>query len=262
MDFKALYECLSGSDGKNGGTQNTKEASTMTLPTQPGFKGFIFGLRAEEQNKTFILSVEAISSMDATEKFIQAINTIKNNEFVIEHGCGIAGNHFRFYIHNDSLQQETTGKANGLTAGARLDASHEIRLQTTELIDQQLRGVIDAITARASWYKLVENNGGEALADYLTWALHDAMKRSSRKQVSYGTGIIGIPLPGSEHEQRAESYAEICRVITGQINDNRDLNRASKFWHDYLNRPDCDRAMLVDALMHVLSCTYADQKDA
>lgn len=230
----------------------------MTEPKQTGMKdGFLFGIRTEEKDKTYTLNVNASSAEEAMNKLSFAINTIKNNKLDVN--ANIAGD-FTFCIQNEPNQNGPEGNIIGYLAITRLDVSHEIRQQATELIDQQLRGQIDSVTARAGWYRLTEENGGEALADYLTWALHDALKRSYRKHVSYGTGISGIPISGPEHEQRAENYAEICRVISGQINDNRDLNRASKFWHDYLNRPDCDRAMLVDALMHVLSCTYADLK--
>ena len=235
----------------------------MTEPKQTGFKkGFLFGINTEERNKTYILSVEATSLADATDKMTHAITAIKNNELVIFNGYGLAGGDFRFYMQNESLQQEPAGNANELTIDTKPGISHDIRLQVIELIDQQLRGVIDAITARASWYRLMEENGNEALVDYLTWALHGALNRSLRKQVSYGTDIRGIPLSDPEHEQRAENYAEICRVIAGQINDHRDLNRANRFWHNCLNRTDCDRSMLIDALMHVLSYTCDDMNQS
>lgn len=63
--------------------------------------GFLFGIRAEEKSKNYILRVEATSTTDALGKFTHAINAIKDNKLTLVGDYDVAGDYFSFYSQDE-----------------------------------------------------------------------------------------------------------------------------------------------------------------
>lgn len=106
--------------------------------------------------------------------------------------------------------------------------------QAIGLIDQQLKGMIDPVTARASWYGFMNEHGHTDLADYLGNIFNGAVKRIRRIPSLQNINTNGLPVASSEQEEQAEKISGIYSCVMSQLHGMRDTTRACKFWRKTL----------------------------
>lgn len=106
--------------------------------------------------------------------------------------------------------------------------------QAIGLVDQQLKGKIDPVTARASWYGFMNEHGHTDLADYLGNIFNGAVKRIRRIPSLQNINTNGLPVASSEQEELAEKISGIYSCVMSQLHGMRDTTRACKFWRKTL----------------------------
>lgn len=106
--------------------------------------------------------------------------------------------------------------------------------QAIGLVDQQLKGRIDPVTARASWYGFMNEHGHTDLADYLGNIFNGAVKRIRRIPSLQNINTNGLPVASSEQEEQAEKISGIYSCVMSQLHGMRDTTRACKFWRKTL----------------------------
>ncbi|HAT1684397.1 TPA: hypothetical protein I8Y21_005182, partial [Klebsiella oxytoca] len=122
-----------------------------------------------------------------------------------------------------------------------------------ELVDQQLKGSIDPVTARAIWYNVAKDGDITRLASHLTFALNYAVNRSHHKIMARGINTNGIPeaLPGQK--EQAENISYIYTSVMSQLYGKTDMVRAYKFWQKTLEEMKDEKSLLVEILIQVIA---------
>lgn len=129
----------------------------------------------------------------------------------------------------------------------------EIRNMLIELVDQQIKGSIDPVTARAIWYNVTKDGDITHLASHLTFALNCAVDRCHHKIMARGLNTHGIPEALPEQELQAENISHIYNSAILQLYGKTDMVRAHKFWQKTLEEMKGDRSLLVEILIQVIA---------
>ncbi|EHG3076020.1 hypothetical protein J4S47_000366 [Salmonella enterica] len=120
----------------------------MTEPKLTGSKsGFLFGIRTEEKDKTYTLTVEALSTEEAINKFSLAITAIKNNELIVNHNYGIAGSDFTFCVQNTSDQHSADNRNGSIVEVRKKMVSQLVSIMSSEEQTWHLPGAVHAAIA-------------------------------------------------------------------------------------------------------------------
>ncbi len=129
----------------------------------------------------------------------------------------------------------------------------KIRNMVIELVDQQIKGNIDPVTARAIWYNVTKDGDVACLASNLTFALNCAVDRCHHKIMARGLNTHGIPEALPEQELQAENISHIYNSIILQLYGRTDMVRAHKFWQKTLEEMKDDKSLLVEILIQVIA---------
>lgn len=122
-----------------------------------------------------------------------------------------------------------------------------------ELVDQQIKGSIDPVTARAIWYNVTKDGDVARLASHLTFALNCAVDRCHHKIMARGLNTHGIPEALPEQELQAENISHIYNSAISQLYGKTDMVRAHKFWQKTLEEMKDDKSLLVEILIQVIA---------
>lgn len=125
--------------------------------------------------------------------------------------------------------------------------------RVAELVDQQIKGSIDPVTARAIWYNVTKDGDVARLANHLAFALNCAVDRCHHKIMARGINTHGIPEALPEQERQAENISHIYISVISQLYGKTDMVRAYKFWQKTLEEMKDDRSLLVEILIQVIA---------
>ncbi|HAF2160551.1 TPA: hypothetical protein ACIBE3_000413 [Salmonella enterica subsp. enterica serovar Reading] len=125
--------------------------------------------------------------------------------------------------------------------------------RVTELVDQQIKGSIDPVTARAIWYNVTKDGDVARLANHLAFALNCAVGRCHHKIMARGINTHGIPEALPEQERQAEKISDIYISVMSQLYGKTDMVRAYKFWQKTLKEMKDDKTLLVEILIQVIA---------
>lgn len=147
-------------------------------------------------------------------------------------------------------KQQSVGQHNQRTMSPTPeDMTHRV----IELVDQQVKGSIDPVTARAIWYNVTKDEDAARLANYLTFALNYAVNRSHHKIMARGINTNGIPESLQEQELQAEKISHIYTSVMSQLYGKTDMVRAHKFWLKTLEEMRDNKDLLVEILIQVIT---------
>ncbi|EAP7475917.1 hypothetical protein L1O59_002770 [Salmonella enterica] len=121
------------------------------------------------------------------------------------------------------------------------------------LVDQQIKGSIDPVTARAIWYNVTKDGDVTRLANHLAFALNCAVDRCHHKIMARGINTHGIPEALPEQERQAENISHIYISVISQLYGKTDMVRAYKFWQKTLEEMKDDRSLLVEILIQAIA---------
>ncbi|ELC8786593.1 hypothetical protein RJV04_000855 [Salmonella enterica] len=127
--------------------------------------------------------------------------------------------------------------------------------QAMELIDQQLKGEIDPVTARAAWYGFMNQHSHPDLANYLGNIFNGAVKRIRRTPSLQNINMNGLPVVSPEQEELAEKISGIYSCVMSQLHGLRDATRACKFWRKTLEE-QASKELLVDIIVRSIDDTH------
>lgn len=127
--------------------------------------------------------------------------------------------------------------------------------QAMELIDQQLKGKIDPVTARAAWYGFMNQHSHPDLANYLGNIFNGAVKRIRRIPSLQNINMNGLPVVSPEQEELAEKISGIYSCVMSQLHGLRDATRACKFWRKTLEE-QASKELLVDIIVRSIDDTH------
>ncbi|EAS0615020.1 hypothetical protein E8Q24_22205 [Salmonella enterica] len=125
--------------------------------------------------------------------------------------------------------------------------------RVAELVDQQIKGSIDPVTARAIWYNVTKDGDVTRLANHLAFALNYAVDRCHHKIMARGINTHGIPEALPEQERQAENISHIYISVISQLYGKTDMVRAYKFWQKTLEEMKDDRSLLVEILIQAIA---------
>ncbi|EBU1221935.1 TPA: hypothetical protein ACIA70_000425 [Salmonella enterica subsp. enterica serovar Java] len=125
--------------------------------------------------------------------------------------------------------------------------------RVAELVDQQIKGSIDPVTARAIWYNVTKDGDVTRLANHLAFALNYAVDRCHHKIMARGINTHGIPEALPEQERQAEKISDIYISVMSQLYGKTDMVRAYKFWQKTLKEMKDDKTLLVEILIQVIA---------
>ncbi|HEA0272870.1 TPA: hypothetical protein RU621_001314 [Salmonella enterica] len=121
--------------------------------------------------------------------------------------------------------------------------------QAIKLIDQQLRGKIDPVTARAAWYGFMNQHNHTDLANYLGSVFNGSVNRVRRTLSLQDVNMNDLPAASPEQEELAEKISGIYSCVMSQLHGLRDTTRACKFWRKTLEE-QTSKELLVDIIVH------------
>lgn len=147
-------------------------------------------------------------------------------------------------------KQQSVGQHNQRTMSP---TPEDMTRRVIELVDQQVKGSIDPVTARAIWYNVTKDGDAARLANYLTFALNYAVNRSHHKIMARGINTNGIPESLQEQELQAEKISHIYTSVMSQLYGKTDMVRAHKFWLKTLEEMRDNKALLVEILIQVIT---------
>lgn len=125
--------------------------------------------------------------------------------------------------------------------------------RVAELVDQQIKGSIDPVTARAIWYNVTKDGDVTRLANHLAFALNYAVDRCHHKIMARGINTHGIPEALPEQERQAENISHIYISVISQLYGKTDMVRAYKFWQKTLEAMKDDKSLLVEILIQAIA---------
>ncbi|WP_080246846.1 hypothetical protein [Salmonella enterica] len=125
--------------------------------------------------------------------------------------------------------------------------------RVAELVDQQIKGSIDPVTARAIWYNITKDGDVTRLANHLAFALNCAVDRCHHKIMARGINTHCIPEALPEQERQAENISHIYISVISQLYGKTDMVRAYKFWQKTLEEMKDDKSLLVEILIQVIT---------
>lgn len=125
--------------------------------------------------------------------------------------------------------------------------------RVAELVDQQIKGSIDPVTARAIWYNITKDGDVTRLANHLAFALNCAVDRCHHKIMARGINTHGIPEALPEQERQAENISHIYISVISQLYGKTDMVRAYKFWQKTLEEMKDDKSLLVEILIQAIA---------
>lgn len=125
--------------------------------------------------------------------------------------------------------------------------------RVAELVDQQIKGSIDPVTARAIWYNVTKDGDVARLANHLAFALNCAVDRCHHKIMARGINTHGIPEALPEQERQAENISHIYISVISQLYGKTDMVRAYKFWQKTLEEMKDDKSLLVEILIQAIA---------
>lgn len=120
--------------------------------------------------------------------------------------------------------------------------------QAIKLIDQQLRGNIDPVTARAAWYGFMNQHNHTDLANYLGSVFNGSVNRVRRTLSLQDVNMNDLPAASPEQEELAEKISGIYSCVMSQLHGLRDATRACKFWRKTLEE-QASKELLVDIIV-------------
>lgn len=147
-------------------------------------------------------------------------------------------------------KQQSVGQHNQRTMSP---TPEDMTRRVIELVDQQIKGNIDPVTARAIWYNVTKDGDAARLANYLTFALNYAVNRSHHKIMARGINTNGIPESLQGQELQAEKISHIYTSVMSQLYGKTDMVRAHKFWLKTLEEMRDNKALLVEILIQVIT---------
>lgn len=159
--------------------------------------------------------------------------------------------------HSDKKENESSGSTPNCSYGTgSQDEDDRVKRnitfsQVTDLIDQQLKGRIDPVTARAAWYGFMNEYNSTDLADYLGSALNGAVKRRLRIPSLQNINTNGLPTASAEQEEQAEKISAINSCVISQLHGLRDTTRARKFWRKILEE-QTNKELLTEILVRAI----------
>lgn len=106
--------------------------------------------------------------------------------------------------------------------------------QAIKLIDQQLRGNIDPVTARAAWYGFMNQHNHTDLANYLGSVFNGSINRVRRTLSLQDINMNDLPAASPEQEELTEKISGIYSCVISQLHGLRDTTRTCKFWRKTL----------------------------
>lgn len=125
--------------------------------------------------------------------------------------------------------------------------------RVAELVDQQIKGSIDPVTARAIWYNVTKDGDVTRLANHLAFALNYAVDRCHHKIMARGINTHGISEALPEQERQAENISHIYISVISQLYGKTDMVRAYKFWQKTLEAMKDDKSLLVEILIQAIA---------
>ncbi|EDU3771443.1 hypothetical protein C4O09_005022 [Salmonella enterica subsp. enterica serovar Minnesota] len=159
--------------------------------------------------------------------------------------------------HSDKKENESSGSTPNCSYGTgSQDEDDRVKRnitfsQVTDLIDQQSKGRIDPVTARAAWYGFMNEHNSTDLADYLGSALNGAVKRRLRIPSLQNINTNGLPTASAEQEEQAEKISAINSCVISQLHGLRDTTRSRKFWRKILEE-QTNKELLTEILVRAI----------
>lgn len=186
-----------------------------------------------------------ISFEEGTETDLQGVIDLANWANAARAGVG--------YIPPDYPLDSAAINTSGLAHSAVCSQNYATRQSIIKLVDQQLKGSIDSVTARAAWYNVTGADDIASVANHLTFALNYAVNRSHHNIMERGINSNGIPTASSGQEHQAENISYIYSSVISQLYGKTDMIRAHKFWLKTLEEMRDNKVLLVEILIQVIA---------
>lgn len=242
----------------------------MIQPLNPTITITVSGIEGSGKNRVLAIIEEALKYHLGRDIIIDSPTLYAKRETHTDWSKPRSGTIFKLEEANRSVSSQygDTSNRGYHQAGNAVEEEHhdeckqenETCIRIIKLIEQQLNGSIDPVTARAIWYNVTKTDDITCLADHLSFALNYAVKRSYHTIMERGINVHGMPESSPEQEVQAENISRIYTSIISQLYGKTDIARAYKFWQKTLEEMRNNKSLLVEILIHVIA-DVSNQQD-